>query len=175
MLEETGGCAHDPLIFLINNLKKGVKMRLAQEEYVNENGHKVKADIIDCVTTYYHIADGFYEWECSECKEKNANRSCGWPIAGQVLVCPNCNNRNLLLTSSTDLSNKGQKFAIEYEGNKSVLEAFKKRAEDAEKFEIEFKKNLFRIIEKVKTMIFNSIDGDIKKFINDSKCINDKK
>lgn len=105
---------------------------LAQKEYVNHNGEKISAEKVEGVTTYNHIADGFYNWPCYSCGEMNGSRACGWPIAGQVLVCHKCEMHNLLLTSSTDDSNKGQKFAIEFDKEKSVIDAFKKRAEIAE-------------------------------------------
>ncbi len=81
-------------------------MRFAQKEYTDSKGEKIDASEIDGVTTYYRVADGFYEWYCFNCGEVIKARGYGRPIEGQVLKCPDCKQMNLLLTSSTDDSQK---------------------------------------------------------------------
>jgi hypothetical protein len=107
-------------------------MRLGQKEYVDDNGNKIDSSLVECITTYYHIADGFYEWDCSNCKEKHTSRACGWDINGQVLVCNKCGKRNLLLRSDVAMVKKGIGFAFEFENEHSLIDAYKKRTEEAE-------------------------------------------
>ena len=75
---------------------------LSQASYKDENGKDVPANEVDNITTYKYIADGFYKWVCAECGEVTGSRSCGWQIMGQVLGCPKCGEKNLLLWNGTN-------------------------------------------------------------------------
>ena len=74
---------------------------LAQKEYVDDQGHPVLATTVE-IAPYTHIADGFYKWECGSgsCRALHASRSCGWPVAGQVLRCEKCGTLNLLVKTN---------------------------------------------------------------------------
>lgn len=85
---------------------------LGQLNYKDDNGNPISSREIDYIAPYRHIVDGFYEWECGNCKARQSSRSCGWPIAGQVLKCtessnmggsPNgCGKMNLLVKTNTE-------------------------------------------------------------------------
>ena len=74
---------------------------LGQKEYKDDNGNSISAEKIEFIAPYKHIVDGFYEWECGQCGNKHGCRSCGWPIAGQVLRCEKCGFMNLLVKTNT--------------------------------------------------------------------------
>lgn len=46
--------------------------------------------------------DGFYKWWCSKCGEEHGERSCGWNVSGQVMVCKKCRTKNLLVRTNCD-------------------------------------------------------------------------
>ncbi len=80
-------------------------MKLAQAKYKDHNGHDIEASAVSVITSYKHIVDGFYSWDCGyqECGFPHSSRSCGWPIAGQVLQCEKCKRMNLLLRSDCEV------------------------------------------------------------------------
>ncbi len=101
---------------------------LAQGDYVNSNGNPVAASTVQALAPYRYIADGFYEWECGACKAKHTSRSCGWPIAGQVLICEDrgmdhptagdgCGAHNLLVKTNVKELDEcfGMKLTLEQE------------------------------------------------------------
>ncbi len=62
---------------------------------------------MDVITTYKHIADGFYEAKCGYCQKHTlGSRSCGWSISGMVVKCSECGKINLILRSDVDEVNK---------------------------------------------------------------------
>ena len=140
-----------------------------QDEYVDDNGQKVKADVIQNITTYYYIVDGFYEWYCGHCHEVYNTRSCGWPIAGQVLTCQKCGQNNLLLRNDVDFVNKGAAFAVEYEGATSVIEEYKKRAEKAEKYESELRSKLMWLLQVLQGNTVNWLTEEFEKIRKDAE------
>lgn len=143
------------------------KFKLAQKKYTDCNGEPIDASTVDGITVYNHIADGFYEWYCFYCNKIHSNRSCGWPIAGQILYCSDCMKWNLLLRSDIELVNKGIKFALEYEKEKSVIDAFKKRAEDAEKYEREFRSNIVCLVQRCQSKMSNWLGDEFSKMEKD--------
>ncbi len=74
---------------------------LGQIEYKDHQGNPIAASEISFIAPYKHIADGFYNWCCVGCGTEHSNRSCGWPIAGQVLRCSGCGSMNLLVKTNT--------------------------------------------------------------------------
>ena len=74
---------------------------LNQPQYKDHNGNPISADLVQCIAPYKHVIDGFYNWECGQCKHEHASRSCGWAIAGQVLTCEKCGYFNLLVKTNT--------------------------------------------------------------------------
>jgi hypothetical protein len=73
-----------------------------------------------------------------------------------------------LLRSDVDLVNKGAAFAIEYAGSESVIDVYKKRAEKAEKYEIELKKRIDNILSLLNNKVTNWVMdqfNEIKKEI----------
>jgi hypothetical protein len=73
---------------------------LTQPSYKDDNGNPFSADKVDCLAPYKYVIDGFYTWECGHCNNSESNRSCGWPIAGQVLKCSACQKMNLLVKTN---------------------------------------------------------------------------
>lgn len=120
---------------------------LAQVEYKDSNGNHIPADKVQCIAPYKHIIDGFYEWECGQCHEKDNSRSCGWPIAGQVLSCPKCGYMNLLVKTNTEELDK-------YFGRNLSLEELDRQIEDR-------KKNLNQFVYKSS---LSSLSGEYEKF-----------
>jgi hypothetical protein len=137
-------------------------VKLSQEEYVDNNGRKVPASKADQVATYYYVMDGFYTWYCP-CGEEHSTRSCGWPIAGQVLRCPKCGKHSLLLRSDTDFVNRGAKFAVEFDGEKSVIDKYKKRAEQAEEYEQELRRSTNELLNSLECDMRNGLTGKFGK------------
>lgn len=74
---------------------------MGQEFYKDDNGREISAALVEFISPYQHLVDGFYRWECGGCKNEDGSRSCGWPIAGQVLRCSNCQALNLLVKTNT--------------------------------------------------------------------------
>jgi hypothetical protein len=54
---------------------------------------------VDYLAPYRHISDGFYEWECGQCKDLHGDRG-GWALSGQVLRCEKCGHMNLLVRTN---------------------------------------------------------------------------
>ena len=75
---------------------------LNQESYKDDNGKEIPASKVQCLAPYKHIVDGFYKWECGRCGKEHGSRSCGWPIAGQVLECDGCQTMNLLVKTNCE-------------------------------------------------------------------------
>lgn len=73
---------------------------LMQSTYKDGNGNEVQAATIDVLGPYKYMSDGFHHWECGACQHKSFDRSCGWPIAGQVLKCAACGKHNLLVKTN---------------------------------------------------------------------------
>lgn len=73
---------------------------LGQAQYKSDNGHDIDAATVEYLAPYAHVADGFYSWECGQCKHKHSSRSCGWPISGQVLRCDKCGQMSLLVRTN---------------------------------------------------------------------------
>lgn len=73
---------------------------LLQAQYKDENGCDVDAAVVEYLAPYRHRVDGFYQWQCGQCKEEHRIRSCGWPISGQVLRCQKCGQMNLLVRTN---------------------------------------------------------------------------
>jgi len=73
---------------------------LSQETYVDGGGKSVTADIVEVLTPYKQLIDGFYQWECAKCGKEHDSRSCGWYIMGQVLNCKGCGTNNLLVPTN---------------------------------------------------------------------------
>ena len=65
--------------------------------YVVDN---VDAAVIEYLAPYRHLSDGFYRWECGQCKSEHGDRACGWPISGQVMRCNKCGQMNLLVRTN---------------------------------------------------------------------------
>lgn len=80
----------------------------SQSTYKDHNGNNISSEKIDAITTYKYLSDGFYIWMCSECGNQKMSRSCGWPIMGQALKCPECKTMNLLLWNGTDVLMDGK-------------------------------------------------------------------
>jgi hypothetical protein len=85
---------------------------LNQTIFKDHTGNSVGSELVEFISPYSHICDGFYEWECGNCGKKHASRSCGWSISGQVLKCEDsshmggskdgCGKMNLLVKTNTD-------------------------------------------------------------------------
>jgi hypothetical protein len=75
-------------------------MSLQQAQYKDDNGRDIDASNIEYLAPYRHIADGFYRWECGQCKYEHSERSCGWPISGQVMRCQKCGQMSLLVRTN---------------------------------------------------------------------------
>ena len=90
---------------------------LAQPKYKGDHGQELDASLVDVLTPYKFIADGFHHWECGICHCEHFDRSCGWPISGQVLACKSCSKMNLLVrTNCVELDAlMTRNFAAEYD------------------------------------------------------------
>jgi hypothetical protein len=75
---------------------------LNQESYKDSSGKDIPSSKIQCLAPYKHMVDGFYNWECGLCGREHGSRSCGWPIAGQVLECDGCKAMNLLVKTNCE-------------------------------------------------------------------------
>jgi hypothetical protein len=71
---------------------------LTQAAYEDSNGHDFNPRLIDRITTYRPLSDGFYDWICAECAIDHRGRA-GWPVNGTVHECGNCGASNLLLSN----------------------------------------------------------------------------
>lgn len=74
-------------------------MLLEQESYPDENGYDVDAHQIEAIGTFKYRVDGFFQWECPHCRERDDTRAFG--INGVVYTCKKCKKRALLLRSDT--------------------------------------------------------------------------
>ena len=79
---------------------------LTQEKYKSSNGYEIDASEVEAFGTYKHVVDGFYSWQCGNCQKVSGSRACGWSIAGQVLVCPSCKKKVLILRNDVEYVNK---------------------------------------------------------------------
>jgi len=79
-------------------------MKLQDQTYENENGQRVNRAEINCVGTYEYIADGFFTWECGECKEEHSTRAVVG-VNGIVWTCRKCGKKNLLLRTDAQYFN----------------------------------------------------------------------
>lgn len=75
-------------------------INLQQEKYKTDNGQEIDASVVEVLGSYQHIADGFYNWTCGRCSTQRTDRSCGWPISGQVIRCEKCTAMNLLVRTN---------------------------------------------------------------------------
>lgn len=94
---------------------------LAQTTYKNDNGNPVDAGTVEVLAAYKHIADGFYNWDCSKCGHGHSSRSCGWPIAGQVLACDKCKSMNLLVRTNCEETDKALRLLFQNEEREKEL------------------------------------------------------
>ncbi|KKL67820.1 hypothetical protein LCGC14_2131110, partial [marine sediment metagenome] len=72
-------------------------MLLEQDSYSDEDGKTIAAHEIEAIGTFKYSSDGFFEWECPHCKERESTRA--FKINGTVFRCPGCKKRALLLRS----------------------------------------------------------------------------
>lgn len=94
---------------------------LNQESYKDESGKDISASQVQCLTPYKHIVDGFYKWQCAHCGKEQGSRSCGWPIAGQVLECNGCKTMNLLVKTNCSELDKAFGMLIRMEEREKEL------------------------------------------------------
>lgn len=126
---------------------------LGQEKYKNNNGHAIEAEKIDCITTYHHIADGFYKSACGACGTDMGSRSCGWDIAGQVLECVKCKKMNLVLRSDCDWISEQIEQSLTRANKLERLEAYIKQVDVAEKIALLDKiQNLEKKLEQIQNL-----------------------
>jgi len=142
---------------------------LSQKIYKNDDGNEIASSEVDVVTTYEHIADGFYKWFCAECGNEAASRTCGWPIMGQVLKCKKCNKNNLLLYSGTDRVMQAVKYSDEMDTNKTLIESLEERAKIAEKVANELRAKTSWIMSKLSDKVHNWINEEFEKIRNEGK------
>lgn len=72
---------------------------LLQAQYKNANGNDIDAAVVEYLAPYRHLSDGFYRWQCGQCKHEHGDRA-GWAISGQVLCCEKCGQMNLLVRTN---------------------------------------------------------------------------
>lgn len=97
---------------------------LNQKEYKDDNGRPISGDVIEYITTYQYILDGFYKWQCAKCDAVHQSRA-HWAISGQVLKCEKsgmddkevkgCGAMNLLVKTNCDELD-------EVYGNKNIIQ-----------------------------------------------------
>jgi len=95
---------------------------LTQENYKDSSGKDIPASKVQCLAPYKHIVDGFYTWQCAHCGKEQGSRSCGWPIAGQVLECGECQTMNLLVKTNCEELDKAFGLFINMERREKELE-----------------------------------------------------
>lgn len=103
---------------------------LQQTSYKDGNGHGINSSAVQVLAAYRHICDGFYDWACGSCVFEHHSRTCGWPIAGQVLKCESCGKMNLLVRTNCIEIDALMRRNMEVEYDKKELE----RLKDIEKY-----------------------------------------
>jgi hypothetical protein len=75
-------------------------MFLSQERYEDSNGNPFPASKIDCLGTYIHLGDGFFNWKCGDCQQEESSRS--FKGFGVVRQCCACCKYSLLVRTDSD-------------------------------------------------------------------------
>lgn len=75
-------------------------MLLQQETYKDDMGREILAKNIFFAAPFVYIADGFFRWTCSNCRQDNSCRA--HFVSGVVFNCSHCNAESLLLRSDCD-------------------------------------------------------------------------
>ncbi len=78
-------------------------MKLQDAYYEDEHGRRLGRSEIDCISVFEYHADGFFNWECSNCKKEHSSRAI--KLNGTVWTCHDCQKKSLLLRTDVEYFN----------------------------------------------------------------------